>query len=517
LLLVNYRPEYQHGWGSKPCYTQLRLDPLAPESADAFLETLLGSDPSLQPLKTLLIERTEGNPFFLEESVRTLVETQVLVGGPGGHRLAQDLPTIQVPPTVQAVLAARIDRLPQDEKRLLQTAAVIGTEVPFTLLQAIDLRLLLSMPLMACGEFGRGFNYLREAEALAQALDDQRRLGEVLVQMTRHFRMLGDYDNAIEFGQRGRAIAMALGDFPLQVMANAYLGQVHHAVGEYRQAIDFLRQNVASLAGNLRYARFQGRTSPAVISYVRLIWCQADLGAFAEGIPLGEEGIRIAEVFDTPYERVMAYSAAGYLWLRKGDLSKAIPILERGLHLCQEAHIYDLLPRSASALGAAYALSERLAAALPLLEHGMEQAASTGNMGSHALWLASLGEAYLFAGRQADALALTERALALARAHKERGSEAYTLQILGAIHAHCDPPDTNQAENYYQQALALANELGMRPLQAHCHRGLGTLYRQAGQSEQARAELSTAISMYRDMEMTFWLPQAEVALEKLTS
>jgi tetratricopeptide (TPR) repeat protein len=138
-------------------------------------------------------------------------------------------------------------------------------------------------------------------------------------------------------------------------------------------------------------------------------------------------------------------------------------------------------------------------------------------MGSHALWLASLGEAYLFAGRQADALALTERALALARAHKERGSEAYTLQILGAIHAHCDPPDTNQAENYYQQALALANELGMRPLQAHCHRGLGTLYRQAGQSEQARAELSTAISMYRDMEMTFWLPQAEVALEKLTS
>jgi tetratricopeptide (TPR) repeat protein len=213
----------------------------------------------------------------------------------------------------------------------------------------------------------------------------------------------------------------------------------------------------------------------------------------------------------------VAYSAAGYLWLRKGDLSKAIPILERGLHLCQEAHIYDLLPRSASALGAAYALSERLAAALPLLEHGMEQAASTGNMGSHALWLASLGEAYLFAGRQADALALTERALALARAHKERGSEAYTLQILGAIHAHCDPPDTNQAENYYQQALALANELGMRPLQAHCHRGLGTLYRQAGQSEQARAELSTAISMYRDMEMTFWLPQAEVALEKLTS
>ena len=130
LLLVNYRPEYQHGWGSKTYYTQLRLDPLPPASADEFLQALLGDDPSLAPLKQLLIARTEGNPFFLEESVRTLVETGVLVGEPGAYRLAQALPTIQVPATVQAVLAARIDRLPPEEKRLLQTAAVIGTEVP---------------------------------------------------------------------------------------------------------------------------------------------------------------------------------------------------------------------------------------------------------------------------------------------------------------------------------------------------------------------------------------------------
>ena len=137
LLLVNYRPEYQHGWGSKTYYTQLRLDPLPPASADDVLQALLGDDPSLAPLTQLLITRTEGNPFFLEESVRTLVETGVLVGEPGAYRLAQALPTIQVPATVQAVLAARIDRLPPEEKRLLQTAAVIGTEVPLALLQAI--------------------------------------------------------------------------------------------------------------------------------------------------------------------------------------------------------------------------------------------------------------------------------------------------------------------------------------------------------------------------------------------
>jgi tetratricopeptide (TPR) repeat protein len=137
LLLVNYRPEYQHGWGSKTYYTQLRLDPLPPVSADEFLHVLLGGDPSLVPLTQLLIVRTEGNPFFLEESVRTLVETGALVGEPGTYRLAQAIPTVQVSATVQAVLAARIDRLPPEEKRLLQTAAVIGTEVSLPLLQAI--------------------------------------------------------------------------------------------------------------------------------------------------------------------------------------------------------------------------------------------------------------------------------------------------------------------------------------------------------------------------------------------
>jgi len=137
LLLVNYRPEYQHTWGSKTYYTQLRLDPLPPVRAHEFLQALLGDDPSLAPLKQLLIVRTEGNPFFLEESVRTLVETSVLVGKAGAYRLTQELLTIQVPATVQAMLAARIDRLPPEEKRLLQTAAVIGTEVPLPLFQAI--------------------------------------------------------------------------------------------------------------------------------------------------------------------------------------------------------------------------------------------------------------------------------------------------------------------------------------------------------------------------------------------
>jgi predicted ATPase len=137
LLAVNYRPEYRHGWGSKTYYRQLRIDPLPPESAGELLEGLLGGDSSIAPLKPLLVERTEGNPLFLEESVRTLVETGALAGARGAYRLVHGLQTIRVPPTVQSILASRIDRLAPEDKRLLQAAAVIGTDVPFALLQAV--------------------------------------------------------------------------------------------------------------------------------------------------------------------------------------------------------------------------------------------------------------------------------------------------------------------------------------------------------------------------------------------
>ena len=158
LLLVNYRPEYQHGWANKTYYTQLRLDPLPPESAGEILNSVLGNDHGLQSLKQLLIERTEGNPFFLEESVRTLVETKVLAGERGNYHLEKKVESTQVPATVQAVLAARIDRLPLEEKQLLQSAAVIGKDVPFSLLQAITE--------LSDEELRRGLTHLQAAEFL---------------------------------------------------------------------------------------------------------------------------------------------------------------------------------------------------------------------------------------------------------------------------------------------------------------------------------------------------------------
>ena len=161
LLLVNYRPEYRHEWGSKTYYTQLRLDPLPPESAEALLDALLGLDPTFGDVRRLLTARTQGNPFFLEESVRSLVETGALVGDRGAYHLSRSVSTLEIPATVQAVLAARIDRLPEEEKNLLQTAAVVGRDVSFGVLEAI-----VDRPIK---DLRRGLASLQAAEFLYEA------------------------------------------------------------------------------------------------------------------------------------------------------------------------------------------------------------------------------------------------------------------------------------------------------------------------------------------------------------
>jgi class 3 adenylate cyclase/tetratricopeptide (TPR) repeat protein len=651
LLLVNYRPAYEHGWGQKTYYTQLRLDPLPPASAEALLQSLLGDEAGLAPLKARLIERTQGNPFFLEESVRTLVETQVLVGDQGAYRLARALPSIQVPATVQAVLAARLDRLPPEEKHLLQTAAVIGTEVPLALLQAvvevpeaslrrglshlqaaeflyetrlfpeyeytfkhaltqqvayemllqerrralharivealealagaraaeraerlahhalrgevwdkalvygrqagektmmrsayreaaayfeqalgalqhlpetrdmpeqaIDLRLALCSALLPSGDLKRILALLREAEGLAEAFDDAHRLGRVLALLSRHFYLMGAFDQAIATAQRVLTLATAGGDVVLHVQANRLLGQAYQFLGHYRRAIDCLEQAVVTLDRVGRHERFGMVILPAVVSRAHLAECHAELGTFAEGRAHGDEGLRIAEAVAHPASLVTGSWGVGLLALRQGDLPRALPLLERAVGLCQAMELRVYFPTMAALLGAAYTLAGRAADAVPLLTQALEQAMALERVNFQAFCCLPLGEAQLLAGHLEEAEALAERTLAHAGEHQERGHQAYALRLLGDIAARREPQEHDQAEAHYQQALALAEELGMRPLQAHCHLGLGTLDVKIGRPEQAHVELSTAIAMYRAMDMTFWLPQAEATLAQV--
>jgi tetratricopeptide (TPR) repeat protein len=232
------------------------------------------------------------------------------------------------------------------------------------------------------------------------------------------------------------------------------------------------------------------------------------LGAFTEGLACGEEGLQIAEAVNHPYSLIQACYGIGDVYLRKGEFHQAIPWLERGLDVCQVWDIPFLFYIVSSTLGYAYVLAGRVSEALPLLEQSVSTEAMQIMRGRVRVWLS---EAYLRLGHLDEALALAVRGLELCCAHTQQGEQAWALRLLGEIHAHRHPPEAELAEASYREALALADKLGMRPLQAHCHRGLGMLHGTLGQQEEAHRELSTAIVMYRTMDMTFWLPQAEAA------
>jgi tetratricopeptide (TPR) repeat protein len=320
------------------------------------------------------------------------------------------------------------------------------------------------------------------------------------------------YDQSIAAGQRALTLATAGGDVVRQALASFQLGLTYWAQGDYSQAIDCFRQTVAALDGAWRHERFGQSLSPAVNSRSWLARCHAELGMFAAGRAFGEEGLQIAEAVTHPASLMVASYGVGLLALRQGDLYNTLPRLERAVGLCQDAHLPFYFPELAVALGAAYTPGGRVADAMPLLTQALEQVTAMDTVFMQALCSLSLGEAQMLADRLEEAQALAEQALTLAHAHQERGNQAYALRLLGDIAALREPLEGKPAAAYYQQALTLADALGMRPLQAHCHRGLGTLYATLGQQEQARAALTTAIQMYRAMDMTFWLPQTEATL-----
>jgi tetratricopeptide (TPR) repeat protein len=322
-------------------------------------------------------------------------------------------------------------------------------------------------------------------------------------------------DQAIAAGQRALALATASGEVVLQALANQSLGVACRAQGDYRRAIDCFGQTVAFFDGVRRHERFAEVFLPAVLSRAYLATCNAELSTFAEGRALGEEGLRVAEVVAHPASLMVGSWGIGLLYLRQGDLLRALPLLERAKRLSQEMDSRLWFPLIAAALGAAYSLCGRVADAVPLLTQAMEQTDALEPVAFQALCRLSLGEAKMLAGRLEEAHALAERALALAREHRERGNQAYALCLLGDIVARREPGEVETAEPHYCQALTLADELGMRPLQAHCHLGLGTRDAKIDQREQARAELSAAIELYHAMAMTFWLPPAEAALAQV--
>jgi class 3 adenylate cyclase/tetratricopeptide (TPR) repeat protein len=650
LLLVNYRPGYVHTWSDKTYYTQLRVDPLQPTNAEELLQNLLGPHKDLVPLKEMLIHRTEGNPFFAEESVRSLVETGVLVGEKRMFRPGLKIDEIRIPTTIQNVVADRIDHLPIEEKHLLQTASVIGMIVPFSLLRAVaelpdeelhqylahlqsaefiyetklfpeleytfkhaltnevtygallherkislhakivsaleksaidnlhdhietlahhafhseawdkavlylkeagakavsrssfrnallwyeqalralrclpigpntlrdavDLRVNIRNALFVLGEFQQGIQYLEEAKEAAIALNDQARLGTIFNLMTAHWNLAGNSERAIVSAKEALDHTRATENIDLHIVAHYFLGVAHHNLGQYEDAVEVLGLALP-LIGNRKFELFGTTGSVYVICRVWLVRALAQLGRFSEAAPYADDAIRAAEESHHPYSIAYAYYGAGILSLFKGDFDRSIALLERGLAVCDAAEIPAQRPLVASCLGSAYAFIGRLDEAHRLLESALEDTASMRRLAGQAMRVAWLSGAYMLAGRTDEAEALTRRGLELAAESKDRGSQAWLLAILADLSSRRSPLNVEQVKADYGVALALAQELKMRPLQAHCHLGIGNLYAHADMSAKARDELLGAIDLYKAMSMPYWLSKAEGVLAKL--
>lgn len=649
-VLATCRPEHRHRWAGKAYASTLRLEPLPAVGAEALLKALLGSQPELRPVAEMLIERTAGNPFFLEEGVRALIETGVVAGERGSFHLVKDLREAQtrIPATVQAVLAARIDRLSADEKWLLQSAAAIGRNVPFSLLQAIgensdaevrgmlgrlqaaeflyetslfpeleytfkhaltqevaynalvletrralnarivdvlerldlpqaadqtdrlahhaqrgelwgkaitylhlaglkatarngsqeavgcveqaldalahlpetrdtlaqgiDLRFDLHSALIPLGDFPRIVAVLREAESLAHRIDDPGRQGRVSAAMATWSWCIGDPDRALDYAKRSRGIALALHDDALEALVNHREGEAHVSLGNFRRAIDAFGRNLERRTSVASAHRYGMAALQSVTSRSWSAWCLAGLGEFETARNVAAQSVEISEASNHPYSLAATYMGLGQRHQMRGEFDSAIQTLERAIDICKNANFGPLYKYGAPNLGLAYVRSGRIEEGLELLERLSRQSTFASIVPFQVLELVSLAEARLAAGHRERARESAEQSLALMRLHRQRFAEPEALRVLGDIHAAGGPAGFDDAVRCYREAIALASEMGMRPLLARCHLAAGVMHQVASQRSASIWHLRKATTLLESMGMRFWLAQAEAAV-----
>jgi DNA-binding NtrC family response regulator/tetratricopeptide (TPR) repeat protein len=394
-------------------------------------------------------------------------------------------------------------------EQALVALAHLGTGKEY-LEAAIDIRLALRSALLQLGEIHRLDECLREAETLATAIGDRGRLAWVWMYRTIGDLFAGDPGQALALGERAFTVAEEVGDLGLRATARTPYGHAYHERGEYRRAIELFSEAIRLLAGDLVRERLGQGMPPALYARSMAATCFAELGEFSEAVRLASESTNLAQTLDLPFGLVLARIALGYSHLVQGDLEQASDVLESALKVIRARTIPTWYPWTEAARGYALALSGHARQAVPLLEHALKRAGEMPFLVGQSQWLAWLAHSHLLAGRSDEAGRLGHEALRLARRRGERGYEAWVLRILGEIASIRDLGVPGGPEGFYFDALRLATELGMRPLAAHCHLGLGKLYHRTGAREEAKEHLTIATAMYREMDMGFWLAEAEL-------
>jgi tetratricopeptide (TPR) repeat protein len=490
LLLVNYRPEYRHNWGSKTYYSQIRIDPLPPESAMEVLGALLGDDRALQPLKDLLIARTEGTPFFLEESVRTLIEMNVLTGERGSYRLGKPIESIQVPASVQAVLAARIDRLAPGAKQLLQSASVIGKDFLFALLCGVEEfsedELRRELGHLQASEFIYETRLFPDLEytfkhalthevAYGSLLQDRRRALHARVveaieqlysdRLSEHVERLAHHAVRGELWEKAVAYLRQAG---LRAMARAAnreaIAHLEQALGNLRRfpesrettelTIDIrldLRNAIlpggdrARMGDHLREAEVLARTLGdqhrlGRIANFMVIQCQFT-GDYDEAVRFGQEALSIARTLGDRSVEVVATSFLGLTHMYRGEFSDAAALFERNVALEGDLR-YERFgaPAIQSALSGAHlaaVLTERgrFDEAIGHAEVAVRTAEAANHPFTLHFGLFALGHAHFRRGELLRATRVIERCHDLARTWQFGNAIPVVAAALGAAYA----------------------------------------------------------------------------------
>lgn len=475
LILVAYRPEYRHQWGSKPGYAQIRIDPFPPVTAGALLESMLGSDPGLAALKSLLVERTDGNPLFLEECVRALVETRALIGEPGARRLSKPIETVQVPGRVQAVLAARIDRLTPAAKHVLQSASVIGKDVPFLVLVEIadlpDEGLRAGLDLLQSGELLYEASFFPEIEyTFKHALTHEVAYGSLLHETRRalHARIVDVIERlyAGRLGEHVERLAHHALRGGLRDRAVAYLRQAGAkaaARSAHREAVTFFEQALEILEA----AGPRGRALETAIDLVfELRASLAPLGEFTRTLAhLRRAAAQAAALGDRRrLGWVSAYLTQSHYTL--GEQAAAIRAAERALEAGRVLGDEPLQIIGAFGLGQAHhvlgdhrAAQRHLGRALASMD-GARSRERWGMAGlvsvASRIWLAaSLAET----GDFAEALVRARESVALAETPEHPWSLAGAYMTVGFVHlsqGHLD-----EAGPVLDRGLAFSREMDL--------------------------------------------------------
>jgi class 3 adenylate cyclase/tetratricopeptide (TPR) repeat protein len=386
---------------------------------------------------------------------------------------------------------------------------------------AIDIRFDLRHAYLSLGKMDRALALVDEAQRLAEAIQDPRRLATALALRAAHlaFNAIGDA-RALENAKLALSISETLDDDHLRAVATFFIGRIHYIRGDYTLAAEHFGRSIATLWPETTRQVTGFTYLPAVNFRTWQAWALAELGSFSAAFDAATSALRLAQDARSSYDEILALCAVGGTQLRRGDAESAVEPLRRALMLCRTYGVDLLYMPAASRLGYAYALAGQHAEARDLLDETVKRpeiAPSVTNVEGatvtslSTLWLVWLGQALLLVGdlRMAEQLI---RSVMAASAANQHGTEAWAHHTMTEIAFASGPGDVMLARDSLARAQELAEQLKMRPLLAHCHLSAGRFARVMGDREEARRALSICLDEYTSLTMTTWAERAKAEL-----